>query len=509
MNGVVREKLFFSLKNKTQKKLILIGLSVFLLGGMGVFAYEKWASPQKSSTFTQAVSVKRGDVTESISASGTVQASKRITLSPSESGKPITSINVRIGDHVKAGQILATLDDSDAKIQLKSAEANLLSAKAHLAEAEKTKTAEEMKALQANLNQAKAALDMAKNGYDTQKARYDLEKAKTSLQNAQRTYQSQNTLYQAGAISKSEFDQAKLSLEQAQNEYNAAVLQHNQAQGQSTSDLEKAQSAYETAVAQLNEAKEGPDASTLQSARASVEEAEAQLLQKQKALADLTIKAPMDGVIIEINGNVGEIPENPFIVMDNSNSVSLEVLAQISESDIGKVKEGLTATFTSESYSDKKFTGKVSLVYPEATTDSGVTSYKVLLSVDNKDGLLKTGMSMNVNIEVGTHKNVLYVPAAALINKNGKDGVYLASHSQSGGSSALPYHFQSVTIGYYSSDMVEITSGLQEGDQIILTFNNSTSATSNNKQNRMNGFPGFGGMGVPPGGGIGGGPRGN
>ncbi|MFM1653822.1 efflux RND transporter periplasmic adaptor subunit [Brevibacillus sp. B_LB10_24] len=518
MAEVLKGNLSAIFKVKKRKRLTLIILFAVLLCAAGVFVYQKWVSAKNTGTFMQIMTVKRGDVTETVASSGTVQASQRVSLSPGNSAD-ITAIHVQVGDQVKAGQVLAALDDSSAQIQMKAAQANLSSALAKLAEAKKPKTASEMRALEANVNQAKVVLDSAKNSYDTQKARNDLEKAKMNLQNAQNTYNSQKNLYDEGGISKSEYDQAKQSLDQARIEYDNAVLQASQSQGQSKSSLEQAQSSYESAVSALQEAKNGPDATAVQSAQASVEQAEAQLQEQKMALEKLTVKAPMDGVIVAINGNLGEPPSQPFIVMDNSNSGNLEVMAQISESDIGKVKVGQTAAFTSSSYPDKEFSGKVTLIYPEATTESGVTTYKVLLSVDNKEGLLKTGMSTNVTIEVGTHKNVLYVLPAALKTQNGKDGVYLASAAKEGtgetrqgtarGSSAnLPFRFQEVKIGYFSADRVEITEGLQEGDQVVLTMDTSRStSSSSSRQNGAGGFPGMGGMGIPGGGWGGGGQR--
>jgi HlyD family secretion protein len=510
MAEVVRKSLIPFLHKRSKKKIMLVGLMVVIVCATGVYAYEQM-SPQSTASVVRLHTVKRGDVTETVSASGTVRASRRISISPTSGGEAITSIRVNIGDRVKAGQVLATLDDSDARIQLQHAQANLLAAKAQWAEATKGKTAAEIKALEAKVSQAKSALDAAQNGYATQKARNDFEKAKTNLQNAQKTFQAQKTLYEEGVISKHEFEEAQSSFKQAQIEYNNAQLQHNQTQGEANSSLEQARAAYESAVAEWNDAKSGPDTATVQSAQAALVKAEAEWQAQQKAVNDLTVKAPMDGVIVQINGNVGEVPSSPFIVMDNSDADNLEVLAKISESDIGKVKEGLSAIFTSISFDNKEFAGKVKLVYPEATTDSGVTTYDVLLSIENKDKLLKTGMSVNVNIKVGTHQNVLVVPTAALKSQNGKDGVYLVSKSKADqsareGKSDVPYRFQPVTIGYFSSDMVEITSGLKEGDQVVLTLNQSSASSNQGQRNGMGGFPGFGGPGGM--GGLGGGMRG-
>ncbi|WP_264175968.1 HlyD family secretion protein [Effusibacillus dendaii] len=302
-----------------------------------------------------------------MTASGTVQAAKQVSLNFSGSGGEITAINVKVGDHVKAGQVLATLDDSTAKTQVKNAEANLAAEQAHLDEATQGSTPDEIAVQQANVDKAKVELDAAKNTYNIQK-----------------------NLYASGAVSKSDLDQAKNSLDQAQ-------------------------ASYDSAVAQLNQTKAPPKSATVQAAQAAVAQAQTQLQQQQIALDKLSLKAPMDGVITQVNGDVGEIPSNnPFMVMDDSDSGNLEVMAQISQSDIGKIQPGMNATFTTNAYSDKTFNGTVKLVYPEGTTTSSVTTYKVLLTVDNKEGLLKSGMTVNVTIDVGTHKNVLYVPAAAL-----------------------------------------------------------------------------------------------
>ncbi|MGG1658127.1 efflux RND transporter periplasmic adaptor subunit [Brevibacillus sp. NRS-1366] len=486
----------------SKKRIVLACLAIVLIGGGGVFGYKTFTTPQKAQAAFQMEAVKRGDISETVLASGTVQASKRTSLSFSdaeEAKDAVSAIQVKIGDQVKTGQVLATMDDSVAKIQVTNAKANLLSAQAKLEDAQKRKSAAEISTLQANVNQAKAELDMAKESIDVQKAANEEAKAKASLANAEKTFASQKALFEAGAISKTEYDSAQTSLDQAQRDHNTAVLSASQTKGQSQSKVEQAQAAYQTAIEALNEAHEGPDSATVLTAKAAVEQAKTQLQQAQKALKAVTLIAPMDGVIVQLNGNVGEIPASDFIIMDNSNSGDLEVLAEISQSDIGKVKEGLNVFFTTSSYTDQKFSGKVKLVYPEAKTNSGVTTYDVLLSVTNKEGMLKIGMNMNVTIEIGTHQNVLLVSAQALQTRNGEDGVYL-THSEAN----RPYRFQPVKIGYFASDKVEIMEGLKEGDRVVILTNTATSGSSQNS-GRMGGMPGMGGLGgggFPGGGGA-------
>ncbi|HJV44335.1 MAG TPA: efflux RND transporter periplasmic adaptor subunit [Bacillota bacterium] len=470
MAEAVINELGTSIRNKRKKKIILLSLVGLILCGAGVYVYPKLIAKQATAPSLQWATVQRGDVTETVAASGTVQASKQASLTFSGSSNKLTSVNVKVGDHVKAGQVLATVDVSTAQIDVNNALASLASAQANLAQAKEGSTEEEIAIQQANVNKAKITWDAAKNAYETQKQ-----------------------LFAAGAGTKSDLDAAKNNLDQAEV-------------------------SYQSAVAQLNQVKAPPKSTTILSAEAALKQAQAGLEQKQIALDQLTLTAPMDGVIVQVNGNVGELPKNDstsssstgFIVMDNSDSGSIEVLAQISQTDIGKMKEGMKATFTSSAFSDKKFAGKVSVIYPEATTDSGVTTYKVLLTVDNQEGLMKPGMTVNVTVEVGTHNNVLYIPASAMKDQNGKDVVYLKGAESSGGAptsnggqqGVLPYHSVPITIGYYSSDMVEVISGLNEGDQVALTSSaNSTSSTSNKKNsNGFGGMPGIGGPDGPPGG---------
>ncbi|MCM3081843.1 efflux RND transporter periplasmic adaptor subunit [Brevibacillus invocatus] len=538
MDETSKKKEAFSKKEKNKKRIVITSLAVLLLGGAGVVGYQTFMAPAQAETAYQVIHVGKGDVSETVLASGTVQASKRTSLSfaDAEDAKDvISSILVQVGDHVKAGQVLATMDDSVAKMQLINAQANLLSAQAKLEEAQKSKSTGEMSTLQASVNQTKSELEMAGKSVDLEKARNDELKAKANLEKAEKNYVSQKMLFEAEAISRTEYETAEIDLEQAKRDYQTAVLSLEQTGGQAKNKVEQAQAAYQIAVENLEEAQKGPDSATILSAKAAVEQAKAQLQQNQTALNAVTLKAPMDGVIVQLNGNVGEVPSNNFIIMDNSNSGDLEVLAQISESDIGKVKEDLKVTFTTNSYPDQEFEGKVKLIYPEAVTNSGVTTYDVLLSVDNQEGLLKIGMTMNVTIEIGTHTDVLVIPASALQSRNGRDGVLLMNNGTAAPSgneqprqaqqgqptdqqqqpqqrqearregtaeqrSNLPYRFQPVKIGYFASDRVEITEGLSEGDQIVILPTAGSAGSANQNGMRMGGMPGMGGF--PGGGGV-------
>jgi HlyD family secretion protein len=504
-------------KPSRNKKIIGIAIVGLLTTGVGITLYEKIGSQNNVASAMQLITVKRGNVTEVVSASGTVQAPKEISLNFAGGGERLSAINVKVGDHVKTGQVLASLDDSTARVQVSNAEANLTAAKSKLSEAQEGASAEDIAVQQANVNKVKVALESVENTYDNQKEYSQLTKAKAALDEVKSNYDSQKILLDSGAIPKSDFDKVNSTLLQAQADYNSAEIQYKQTQSQTQNNIKQAQAAYDAAVAQLKQTGAPPKKSEIESAKASVEQATVQVQEQGLALSKLTIKAPMDGVIVQVNGNVGEIPKSneSFIVMDDSDSNNLQVMAQVSQSDVGKVKTGMDATCTTGTYEGKEFSGKVMLIYPKATTESGVTTYNVLLSVDNKDGLLKPGMTTNVTIQIGTHKDVLYIPPGALKEINGKDGVYMSpasaansnqnaiardgqkSENKKAGNQNL--HFQPVTVGFFSTDKVEIASGLKEGDRVIESFASPSSSTRNPARG-MSGVPGLGGGGIRRGG---------
>lgn len=590
---------------------IIISLMVILISGI-VYEVNAREATKNAGAATQFETVTRGNITEKVSASGTVQSTTQVKLNFSTgNGGKLSSIRVKVGDVVKAGDVLATIDDRTAQAQLASAQANLDSAIAKLNQTKQGATGEAIAVQQANAEKAQVALEGAKTAYENQLAIYNdrtqdqqqvvnvenqVKQAKIQLQStkagldaaqakldAAREGASQEALGAARAnldAAESQYDKALLDQTGAQDALNAALVQTpqpdninelqnaynlaksaltqaqvtlanakkqladleaqpnsntvaqaeaavNQAQAsvdqaeqsynaaqdnlelakktyenrtqakaqldQVKNQLDQAKAAYNTAVAQMNQTIAPADRESIRMAQAAVDQARVQVQQQEIALNNLTLKAPINGVVAQINGNVGEMPSasQPVVAMNDSNANMLQVMAQVSQNDVIKLKSGQSAEITTTAVRDKGFKGTALVVYPEASTQNGVTNYNVLLSVENPGGLLKPGMTANVSINVGTHKNVLYVPIQALKEFNGTDGVYLAPADSQKTKDDL--RFQPVTIGLFGSDKVEITSGLQAGDRVAVSFpNNETEKKSSS---------GFGGFGSRSGGG--------
>ena len=153
------------------------------------------------------------------------------------------------------------------------------------------------------------------------------------------------------------------------------------------------------------------------SANADVAIAEAELKLQEAALAKATIYAPIDGIILTRSVDPGQTVAASlsapvlFVIAQNLEEMQLE--AAVDEADIGSVAKGQSASFTVDAYPDKKFSAVISdIAYASVTTDNVVT-YEAKLSVDNRDLLLRPGMTANVEIITREAKGALTIPNAA------------------------------------------------------------------------------------------------
>ncbi len=172
------------------------------------------------------------------------------------------------------------------------------------------------------------------------------------------------------------------------------------------SELDQAEADYESALAQVK------------SAKAKIAQAKAQYEQALVNLNYTKITAPVRGMIISREIDLGQpvaaslqAPEL-FTIAQDLEKMQIEV--NVSEADIGEVKEGQDVTYTLDGYPNSIFHGKVTQVRISPTTTSNVVTYSVIVTVDNSDLKLKPGMTANVSIITAQNEDVLTVPNMAL-----------------------------------------------------------------------------------------------
>ena len=176
------------------------------------------------------------------------------------------------------------------------------------------------------------------------------------------------------------------------------------------------------------------------------------------------ITSPVDGMVVGTPTPAGETivqgisaAQSLLTIADMKN---MEIKALIDETDIGKVKVGQQVTFTVDAQADKTFTGKVTKVSRSATTSSNVVYYPVYIAVDAPKDLLFPTMTARVSLTIGERKNVLVVPLAAIKEENGQKTVDVSVNGKK----------QSVVVkvGLADDENIEIITGLNEADQIVI-----------------------------------------
>ncbi|MGA7989831.1 MAG: efflux RND transporter periplasmic adaptor subunit, partial [Thermoanaerobaculia bacterium] len=151
---------------------------------------------------------------------------------------------------------------------------------------------------------------------------------------------------------------------------------------------------------------------------ATVAQVTAQLRQAETNLSYTRIVSPIDGVVVSRSYDVGQTVaasfQAPTLFMIAQDLTKMQVLTNIDEADVGRVREGQVASFTVDAYPEQSFKGSVSQIRLSPQTVQNVVTYPVMLDVPNQDLKLKPGMTANVQIPVDTRQDVLRVPNAAL-----------------------------------------------------------------------------------------------
>jgi HlyD family secretion protein len=207
----------------------------------------------------------------------------------------------------------------------------------------------------------------------------------------------------ANARARVEKDRADLALKKLLLGRNRVLLRE---QLVAQNDVDTAQSNYDQAIAQL-----ALDV-------AAVTQAEASLDEERVNLAYTDIVSPVDGVVVSRNVDVGQTVaasfQTPTLFLIAENLAKMQVDTNVSESDVGRLREGQTATFSVDAYPDVRFHGQVAQVRNAPITVQNVVTYDVVIAVDNPDLALKPGMTANVSITTGHRDQALRVSVRAL-----------------------------------------------------------------------------------------------
>ncbi|MEJ5166223.1 MAG: efflux RND transporter periplasmic adaptor subunit [Thermoanaerobaculia bacterium] len=203
---------------------------------------------------------------------------------------------------------------------------------------------------------------------------------------------------------------------------------------------------------------------SLDLAQAQLESATSQLEYSKVQLSYATVTAPISGIIGTVSTQEGETVAASFSAptfVTILNLDELEVDAYVDEVDIGKIKVGQKASFTVDAYPEKVFKAEVEAIYPDAEIRDNVVYYAVILRIEkNFEEILRPQMTASVTIHLEELQDVLAIPSKAIKKENGNSFVMLKE-----GEKIIK---RQITTGRESGDMVEVRSGLSQGDLVLV-----------------------------------------
>jgi HlyD family secretion protein len=312
-----------------RKRILLSIFTLFLLGG-AAFGFWRYGNHANESPYVT-TAVQRTSITQVVASTGTLQAVVTVQVGSQVSGT-IDKLFANFNSKVKAGDVVAQLNQDKFKAAVDQARANLLAAQSNLA------------------------------------------KAKVAVADAERTLQRNRELKKRELVPQSELDAA--------------------------------QTAYDAAVAQLEVNK------------AQTAQAQAALNQVSVDLGNTTIRSPVDGIVISRNVDVGQTVaaslQAPTLFTIANDLSKMEVHTSVDEADVGNVWDGQEVTFTVDAFPARRFRGQVYQVRNAPVTVQGVVTYNAVVRIDNKDLLLKPGMTANVQFLVSRREDVLAIPNMAI-----------------------------------------------------------------------------------------------
>jgi len=528
------QNIFTKIKIYIAAHKIISAIIIIIIIGIGYWGYNKLTNTTGETQYVT-TTVQKGTIVSSVTASGQVESSNQINLTAKVSGT-ITNISVKAGDKVVKGQTLFSVDNTDAKKSVRDAEISLQNAKLAL---------QKLQIQNSNTNLNTALSKAYADGFNTvTNSIYDLNTtllglsnnilsksnladnvvrvngnsaldymntAQTAYYTAQTAFQKTNSDYvlisnkssnaDIENIIQETYDTTKLlsnAIKSTQNFVDYMTKVSNNSSSSLTS-YQTTLATYtntintdatnllgaQTTISSNKDSFSSSDLST-QSAEISIKQAQNTLQDAKDNLANYYVTAPFSGTIASVAAEVGNTASGTLGSIITDKEVAT---LSMNEVDVAKIKLGEKATVTFDAIPDLTMVGSVAEIDSVGEVSSGVVTYTVKIAFDTTNASVKPGMSVSASIITESKTDALIVPSSAIKTQGATKYVQMFSTplaAPATGSRGTPSKIApnkvTVEVGISDDTNTEITSGLKEGDQIVLsTITSSTTSKTTAK----------------------------
>jgi HlyD family secretion protein len=400
-------------KALSRRTAALLGITGFIILGMAVFYFLRG---QTGATQYMTARVERGNLRNTVTATGRLQAVTTVQVGSQASGT-ISSLSADFNSRVRKGQVIAQLDPAVGKAQVDQAQANLQQAIASLQLARAAVVNSRAGVSDAQARGLAAKSTVQNNQAGVSGAQANLAVLKAQEDDALSYLRQQESLLKSGVIAQRDYDLAQTAYKSAQARYDQAAAQLNQAvlseQSSSGAGIAQSQAQVEQSQAQVQQSQ-----AQVEQAQAQVQQAKAALRLAEVNLAHTTIASPIDGIVVSRDVNVGQTVaaslSAPTLFTIAKDLTQMQVIANIDQADIGLVEQAKSVKFSVDAFPGKDFDGQIQQIRLNPQNVQNVVTYSVVIDVSNPEQKLKPGMTANLTVTIDERNNVLKVPNAAL-----------------------------------------------------------------------------------------------
>ena len=428
-------------------------LPIFLFGGLGGRA-NRSAVP----TDVQLYQVGRGDVTLSVSAIGLLSAERVNSLSFLTAGR-VLEVRVQRDDYVLEGDILARLDDTAARLSYEQALLGVERAELDLQDL--------LEPDETQIRLAEAALASARGAYlsvVTAVSSDQISAAQLAYEQALNTF---NVLqdYVDSGLPPDQYEMARARAGEAFVNAQIAGLQLEQLRNSTNPQAGAAAARVRQAEQELERVKAGPTQAQRDAAQQAIRRAENQLERARVAYERTVLRAPFDGVISQLNVEVGTLVGPGLPAIEITDVEPLELTVQVDEVDVGRIREGMEVRVELDALPDVILPARLTRIAQTGNASGGIVTYDVDIELQGQDERARVGMTAEATIILQEKRNVLVVPNSyiRLDRRMGRAFVNVLRPDDR-------IEEVEVTLGLQGQEDSEILSGLQEGDLIAINL---------------------------------------